>query len=260
MKTNKITKTKLSTTHIVWLIYVSLLLVLLPHAQWAFSQFEPDTAGGSVTSWLLAISFELSVGVLTHKFANQISSVKVRRRKTTDATGRTERILNWLEVTGKRYVNLYSVGLLVMTYVSATANVLHAKAYAADGYGDPIFIFTFGGILSFVSLLFAQVLSNVADEATQPDENETVIATMKRAATKANRELARLQKQNSELTVDLGKMQTVYEAWRGMNQRAQVAAQYNVGQFENLEKAAKVLGVSQSTVSRLANSVNGVEK
>ncbi len=73
-------------------------------------------------------------------------------------------------------------------------------------------------------------------------------------------ENGRLQKEVDRLTKEAERMQTVYDAWQHMNEKAQAAAMYNAGQFGTLEDAATMAKVSPSTVSRIAGQLNGVTK
>jgi hypothetical protein len=63
---------------LLWVIYLALLAVLLPHTAWAFSRFEPQTAGwlgipwGIVTAWAAAFAFEAAIAALTHRLARRI--------------------------------------------------------------------------------------------------------------------------------------------------------------------------------------------
>ncbi len=152
---------------LLWLIYLSLLAVVMPHCAWAFASFEPQTAIGTATAWCAAFAFEAAIAVLTHKLASHIRSVSTGKRKFT-----------------RRYVNAYAGGLLVAAGVSTLANTAHAIEYSTPllifGSGSAlpaIHSIAFGAILPFVSILFARVLSGVVDEGmVDPDliaEKET---------------------------------------------------------------------------------------
>lgn len=83
--------TQLNTDKILWLVYLALLAVLLPHTAWAFSNFEPQRAGvlgihwGSVTAWAAAFAFEAAIATLTHKLARHIEKTP----RYSDWPGRT---------------------------------------------------------------------------------------------------------------------------------------------------------------------------
>ena len=61
------------TNNLLWIIYLALLIVLLPHTAWAFSRFESPAMGwlgiqwGLVTAWAAAFAFEAALAALTHK-------------------------------------------------------------------------------------------------------------------------------------------------------------------------------------------------
>lgn len=60
------------SSKMLWIIYLALLAVLLPHTAWAFARFESPAAGwlgvswGTVTAWAAAFAF---------KWANRWSGV-----------------------------------------------------------------------------------------------------------------------------------------------------------------------------------------
>src|SRR3990167_670539 len=87
---------------LLWVVYLSLLAVLLPHTSWAFSVLEPEKYKWA--SWAAAITFEAGIAVLTHKLAKHIESLP----KCKDSKTRFKR----------RYLNVYSYGLLGSVFVS----------------------------------------------------------------------------------------------------------------------------------------------
>ena len=173
---------------LLWVIYLALLAVLLPHTAWAFSRFEPQTAGwlgvpwGIVTAWAAAFAFEAAIAALTHKLARRIEATP---RYTA---GRVP-----LRRLSYQYLNAYAAGLFVALAVSALANFAHAVEYSRDfaifgRYSVPplLYSLTFGAILPLVSLLFARILGDTtATEAT------------------ANPELTRAKQTIKELQADL---------------------------------------------------------
>ena len=158
---------------LLWVIYLALLAVLLPHTAWAFSRFEPQTAGwlgvswGIVTAWAAAFAFEAAIAALTHKLAGRIEATP---RYTAG------RIL--LRRIGYQYLNAYAAGLFVALGVSGLANFAHAVEYSQDfaifgRYQVPplLYSLTFGAILPLVSLLFARILGDTTEtEATADPE------------------------------------------------------------------------------------------
>lgn len=148
----------LTINRILWAVYLSLLAVLLPHTAWAFQNFEPqnNTNTISLVSWIAAFAFEASIAALTHKLSGHIEQTP-------------KRLSTWSKFQ-YRYLNSYSLGLVAAISVSSMANLAHAVEF-----GRPMAIFTewhipfsvyalaFGAVLPLVSLVFARVLSNVAE-------------------------------------------------------------------------------------------------
>jgi hypothetical protein len=152
------------SSKMLWIIYLALLAVLLPHTAWAFARFESPAAGwlgvswGIVTAWAAAFAFEAAIAALTHKLAGRIMTTP---RYTAG------RVL--LRRVSYQYLNAYAAGLFVALGVSALANFAHAVEYGSEfaifgRYSIPPFLYsvTFGGILPLVSLLFARILGDTA--------------------------------------------------------------------------------------------------
>lgn len=152
---------------VLWGIYALLLLVLLPHTAWMFSQAEPTAKGflgiawGLGIAWAAATVFECVIAVMTHKLSNHISNTP----KYSD---------NWKRFK-TRYINAYGAGLLLAWMVSTYANLAHAVEFGQpikifSNWGWPIWTYSvaFGAILPTASLLFAWVLSSVIEQ----DANE----------------------------------------------------------------------------------------
>lgn len=151
---------KSATTYILWFVYICLLLVLLPHTAWAFESMEAP--GTRVTHWVAAIAFEAAIAVLTHKLAKHIETkAKVK--------GTLRRFAEW-------YLNSYSFGLVMATFVSALANLAHAVEFARPlviftewGIPEGVYSVAFGAVLPLASLVFARVLSNVTETEDGPN-------------------------------------------------------------------------------------------
>lgn len=149
---------------LVWGVYGALLLVLLPHTAWLFSQFEPvGVWSGVAVGWMGALSFEAAIAVLTHKLSVRISETP-------------KRVRGWRR-WGWQYANVYSVGLMVAVMVSSLANLAHAVEFGGvlrifDDWGIPakFYQLAFGAILPLVSLLFAKVLSQELEGEGEEDE------------------------------------------------------------------------------------------
>lgn len=155
-------KRKITTNHVLWAVYLALLAVLLPHTAWAFGRFEAPGLSGELIAWMGAFAFEAAIATLTHKLAKHIEVTPKRLQPLAKFT--------------YRYANAYSLGLVVALAVSVLANLAHAVEFGGDlaifaRYGIPfgVYAVAFGAILPCVSLLFARVLSNVADAEADSD-------------------------------------------------------------------------------------------
>lgn len=153
-------KRYLTVNTLLWLVYIALLAVLLPHTAWAFEQFEP--AGGRPVAWAAAFAFEAAIAVLTHKLAKHIETTPKR--------------LSARAKFGYRYLNAYAVGLVTALGVSVLANLAHAVQFGRQMaiFGDSpvlagVYSVAFGAVLPMVSLLFARVLSNVVESEQDAD-------------------------------------------------------------------------------------------
>ena len=157
------------SSRLLWAIYLALLAVLLPHTAWAFARFEPAGAGwlgipwGAVTAWAAAFAFEAAIAALTHRLAERI--------ETTPRFSAGNVALRRL---GYRYLNAYAAGLFVAVGFSGLANFAHAVEYGQefaifDEHGMPPLLYSlaFGGILPLVSLLFARILANTAEDTAE---------------------------------------------------------------------------------------------
>lgn len=167
---------------ILWLIYGFLLLVLLPHTAWWFSHGEPtepwrllgiDTYPGQVVAWLAAIVFELLILAMTHKLA-----LHIRLTPNYQDLKRRAR---------ERYLNIYSLGLVVAWIISTMANLSHAVEFARpmkiiQEYSVPVLAYSLaaGAILPTASLIFAWVLSTVAEANSTEGEGAQEIRELKR--------------------------------------------------------------------------------
>lgn len=152
----------ITANSLIWLIYILLLGVLLPHTAWAFAKFEPGD--NQIVAWGGAFAFEAAIAVLTHKLARHI-----------EAAGKHKSA--WRRFNA-RYLNAYGGGLLVAWVVSTLANLAHSvefgqalKIFADYGIPAPVYAVAFGAILPTTSLLFARILSNVIEH-----DNATVEA------------------------------------------------------------------------------------
>lgn len=171
----------LTTKHILWTIYLGLLAVLLPHTAWAFGQFESQP--NSITAWAAALTFEAAIAALTHKLTRHIETMPkiIHTRKAS-----MKPWLRWWPVFAYRYLNAFSIGLVISVAVSSLANLAHAVQYGKTllifdkwNLSFGLYAVAFGGILPVVNLIFARVLSDVndADDVPNPEldkANETI--------------------------------------------------------------------------------------
>lgn len=164
---------------LLWIIYIALLGVLLPHTAWTFSQFEPQ--GQALVGWIAALAFEGAIAAFTWRLKQHIEASP--RHKAT-----------WKRFH-VRYLNTYSAGLTVAIAISAAANFAHAVEFAR-----PFILFTqyrispalysvgFGAILPLCSLLFARVLADVRSTEAEEDTALTEEKTKRREAERARRQ------------------------------------------------------------------------
>lgn len=239
------------TTAILWLVYAAILLVLLPHTAWTFSQFEPPAREWpivgrvSITAWAAAIAFELAIATLTHKLAGHMED-------TPNYKSSSKRFKAY-------YLNAYSLGLLVVMMVSSLANLAHAYEFGmqmAITQDRPwlfaVYVFAFGAVLPFVSLLFARVLSNVSEIETANPELDKATATvreLRQAVRSANKRASEAEQRfvaagdivrllSEDRTERIG---TVRQLWPELPQRS----------------AAVIAGVSVSTINAHYKNKNG---
>ena len=184
-----------TVTNLFWLIYLSLLGVLLPHAAWAFNHFQ--RSGETEISWMawaLAFTFEGAVFAFTHRLKDRIE--KARRLRCKE--GESSLHFGWRKLTAG-YLNIHSLGLLSCSGVSGLANFTYAVEFAGEFviYGqysvNPLFYeLAFGGILPVVSLLFAQILADTIEDEVIRDE---ALEAAKQAEREAKQRFAQLRQE-----------------------------------------------------------------
>lgn len=179
------------STILLWAVYLALLGVLLPHTAWAFGQFEPAGASSVALGWIAAIAFEGAIAAFTFR-------LKGRIEKTPRYTAG---LVPWRKFR-HRYLNIYSLGLLVAIGVSSLANWAHSVEFGGDftvfaRYSVPPLLYTlaFGAILPLCSLLFARILAEVQESEAAPDSE---LQAVKQANTELRRELATTEKRLME--------------------------------------------------------------
>lgn len=189
---NKI-KAIFSVTNLFWLIYLSLLGVLLPHTAWAFNNFQKSTEGDiSWMAWALAFAFEAAIFGFTHQLKERIEKSGRIRQKDNE-----EIYAYYWRKFSLAWLNLHSVGLMVCSGISALANFSYSVEFARDfavygQYSVPPLLFqiAFGGILPVVSFLFARIL---ADTVTDELPKDDILIAAQKAEREARRETSRLQ-------------------------------------------------------------------
>lgn len=177
-------KRKLSTW-ILTVTYVLLLLVLLPHTAWMFSILEPTET--KYLSYFIAISFEITVWILTHYFSKEvIVSMKL--------TG-------WKRLK-QQFGNVPAILLLMVMFASVIANWTHGYIFFGSDLSSIhydrtsdffsysavrlMYSILFGGVLPICSFAYAYVLSMVnAKQYGYHDDNtedsEFVVSDFQRA-------------------------------------------------------------------------------
>jgi len=149
-----------STYALLWVVYILFLAVLMPHTAWTFGQFQQDKTTYNPLSWMLAFAVECVIAVFTHKLSEFLTA----KRKAK----------GWAVFS--KWVNGYSVGLAMVLIISSIANLAYAVQFAGNlavfaAWGIPaeVYEFAFGAMLPFVSLVFALVLSKMADDEREVD-------------------------------------------------------------------------------------------
>lgn len=151
----------------LWIIYIALLGVLLPHTAWVFGQFEPQ--GWAWVGWVAAFAFEAAIAALTW-----------RLKQLIEATPNFRAGIIWLRRLQYRYLNPYGIGLLAALIISVLANWAHAVEFGQSfriftdySVSPTIFSVAFGAILPIISLLFVRVLAEAGD--TEGEANEELV-------------------------------------------------------------------------------------
>ncbi|RMG77596.1 MAG: DUF2637 domain-containing protein [Chloroflexi bacterium] len=108
------------------------------------------------------------------------------------------------------------------------------------------------------SLQAAEKRMQELEKAVQAAENNLKAVETSLQAEKKQKE--KWQADAKALQAQIQAMQDELKAWQTINPIGKAAAMYNAGEFPTLQDAASVAGVSASTISRLAASLNGVGK
>lgn len=211
------------STVLLWAVYLALLGVLLPHTAWAFSRFEPAGPSSLALGWVAAIAFEGAIAAFTWRLKERIEHTP--RYSAGSVAWRKFR---------HRYLNIYSLGLVVAIGVSSLANWAHSVEYAADfgifsRYSVPPLLYTvaFGAILPACSLLFARILADVTDSEGQADsatvELRSELREVKHQLRESERQLVRAE-DAARLLLDLTaedkarRILAAHEQWPDLSQ------------------------------------------
>jgi hypothetical protein len=156
----------------LWLLYLGLLAVLLPHLKWAAMQVEPATS--EPVAWAFAVVFEGAVAGFTYALKKRIENMPriIHTRKA-----RMNERLRWWPVFQYRYINLTALGLFVMVFISGFGNIAHALEYADQNlvilktWNLPfsVYALVFGGVLPLANMLFTSVLADTQDTEQDSD-------------------------------------------------------------------------------------------
>ena len=237
---------------VLWAVYLALLLVLLPHTAWLFSRFEAvssagqTSGGGMVTAWAAAFAFEAAIAVLTHKLARHIED--------------TPRYKSHWKRFAYRYLNAFSVGLLMAVGVSGLANLAHAVEYGQRlrifeqwSVSPVVYQLAFGGVLPVVSLLFARVLSNVSDGEGEANEDEEKI----RALRSSVREAEQRAKESEQRAMLAEQALSEYARLRSESMAERVLAAHQLWPALPQRSVAVVADSSPAYVSEVLANGNG---
>jgi len=214
---------------LLWLVYIALLAVLLPHTAWAFSQFEPS--GSEALGWVAAFAFEAAIFGLT-----------VRLKERLEATPRyTSGNITWRRFKFQ-LLNSYTLMLTFALSVSVASNWAHAvqfgrafQVFSQYSISPLLYSVMFGAILPVTSMVFSRVL---ADTKADDEPNAEV------EALKADR--TRLKAESRQLTAHV---QSLQQQMVGAEQMMKIAA--------GGDKSARVLAVHEQW-PLLANSAIAV--
>ena len=166
---------RISNTHLFWAVFIAFLLVLWPQAAWTIGQFQDQTGSqwsimgvkASPLAWFLAGVIEATIAIVTHRL-NQ-HWLEMPRRYKADDMARKRFSYRWL--------NPYSMALIVAMLVSALANFTHVVEFTNTGmkifklqpWSMAIYQVTFGLALPGVSFVFARVLSTMQETEQEDD-------------------------------------------------------------------------------------------
>jgi hypothetical protein len=231
-----------TTTKILWAVFISILLVLLPHTAWMFRQFEPvdsvrlfgEFDAADLLSYVAAFAFEAAIAVLIHKLSKHIEAMKRGKSR-------------W-EKFSYSYLNPFAAGLYFATAISMLANLAHAVQFGTSvaifaQWGIPSWVYSvaFGGILPIVSLTFARVLSNISDDEDAPNPDlEAAKATIQDLRRKFAESEQHRKATEAELAAAEARTMDTERQLHDAEQRAQITEQA----AKTAEDAAREISVA----------------
>lgn len=247
------------SNYALWVIFVALLMVLLPHTAWWFVQFQDPRVvvvfgaavqPGVVMAWFAAAVFEGTIAAYTHKLSRHIE-------QTPNFKDAYKRFV-------ARYVNSYGGILAIAWFVSTVANYAYALEYARPtrlfietGLPVEIGAAISGGILPLCSALFARTLSNVRDGEQEVDESEQ---EARNALREANRKIKGLNTELEEVNGLLSQVnvyRTLFDESVSANERIHMATELLPDRSQSFY--GQLLNVSKSYVSQVF-SENGFRR
>lgn len=201
-----------SFKNLLWAVYIGVLVVIAPHTQWMFSQFEPSEMHG--LAWVAAIVFEAAIFAVTHLLVRHIEK---RRASTFNfEKARMWPVFQWWPMFRYRYINAYTVLLFIAVFISGWANLAHAVQFGQPltivstwNIPSSFFSVAFGGVLPLVNLLFAAVIAQVDDSESTTDPALEQAKAEKREAEKRAKEA---EKARAEFERLLGESEQRYRA------------------------------------------------
>ena len=233
------------TNMILWGVFLALLAVLMPHTAWLFASFEEGEQIG-ITAWAAAFAFEAAIAVLVHKLAQHIEHTPKYKSR-------------WKRFSA-RYLNAFSLGLIMTVGVSALANLAHAveygqtlKIFAAWGIQPKVYQVAFGAVLPVVSLLFARVLSNVSESEAEPNAEDERIRQLRRQL----REAEKLQNEAEQRAIEAEKMVGEFLPVFSDSKADRIRAAHMIWPDLPGSSIAVIAGSAPSYVSEVLGSLNG---
>lgn len=245
---------------LLWVIYLSLLAVLLPHTAWWFTRSQsPDS---EYLAWPLAFVFEASIFGFTHNLVALIETSRRMRQRE----GERWYSYNWRKFS-KVYLNLNGFGLLVCSLVSGLANFTYSVEFSGtfklfDHYSVPhvVYHLASGGILPMISLLFAHILAQHEPGEDVPNESEQAAKAAERAAKKEvsdlRSEVDRLRGELDKSRSEVGKLQLLFSE----DKRVRIITARELFPEASGSALAQITKTSPPYVSEVLGGLNGHNK